>query len=207
MFNKVKMEFKFSFLYICFAFFGLLATIGCNSDANKKQTTESVPNYEGNYADPHVILSENQEAVGVLFDYYTQNPTTQKQIDENKIIDYIMKLELPFKRTENGLYYYITQKGKGPNYVKGQPARANYRGYFLNGNIFDSSYSRGIPINFKAGMMVAGWNEAMSFMNPGTNAMLLIPSHLAYGKKGFANFVGPDEVLGFDIELLHLDLK
>ncbi len=198
------MKYKFSIPYIAIVLFCLLATISCVSDTKKKPVEVKEPNYEGNFADPNEVLSDNQEAVGVLYDYYTPNPTTQRQIDENKIIDYIMKLEIPFKRTESGLYYHITKEGKGPNYMTGQPAKANYRGYFLNGSIFDSSYSRNRPISFKAGMMVKGWNEAMSMMNPGTNAMLLLPSHLAYGEKGFANYVGPNEVLGFDIELLSL---
>jgi len=197
------MTYKFSFLKVFLVFFSLVTTFACTSDAKKKEQNVPPPNIQGNYADPNVILAENQEAVGVLYDYYTPNPTTQRQIDENKIIDYIMKMELPYERTESGLYYYITKKGKGPNYIKGQPAKANYRGYFLNGSIFDSSYSRNRPITFKMGMMVQGWNEAMTFMNPGTNAMLLLPSHLAYGEKGFANYVGANEVLGFDIELLN----
>lgn len=187
----------FLVIFVC------MIAAACKTDsAQKAKGTEEL--YPGNYADPDQVESDNQEKVGELYQFYTQNPSTQAEKDDNIIIDYIMKLNIPFERTPNGLYYNITQKGTGNGYLPNQPAKAHYRGYFLNGRIFDSSFSRDRPIDFKTGQMIAGWNEAMSFMGPGTKAMLIIPSRLAYKEKGFRDLIGPNEVIGYDIELLSL---
>jgi len=50
--------------------------------------------------------------------------------------------------------------------------------------------------------MVAGWNEALIGRQKGDEIIILIPSHMGYGKKGFTDFVPPDANLVFDIVIL-----
>lgn len=142
--------------------------------------------------------------ISQLYVNFHDNPTTQAQKDENRLIDYAVDKEIDVKRTSSGLYYAVHQKGQGPTYIMGQPCKAHYSGYTLDGKIFDSSHKRGQPLMFNVGQMIPGWNEALQFMNPGTKAQLLIPSRLAYGERGFPNFVKPNEPLIFDIEILPL---
>ena len=52
--------------------------------------------------------------------------------------------------------------------------------------------------------MMNGWNEALMHLKRGEKATLLIPSHMAYGKRGFTDIIGPDEVLIFDIEIMKI---
>ena len=140
-----------------------------------------------------------------LYVNYTAEPQTQFQKDENALIDYAIDNEIDVTRTATGLYYAIDIEGVGPNYIHGQPCKAHYSGYFLDGKVFDSSYNKGKPLLFSVGQMNAAWNEALKLMNTGTKAKLLIPSKLAYGERGFPGYVAPNTPLIFDLEILPLE--
>lgn len=142
-----------------------------------------------------------------LYKYYHANPTNQFEKDENAIIELAVDKGWQMNRTNSGLYYLIKQQGEGPNYLMGQPAQANYQGFFLDGKMFDSSYKRNKPIIFSVGQMIAGWNEAQQLVNPGTKMLILVPSKLAYGERGFPGFVPPNTPIMFDIEMLRINSK
>ncbi|MEM8908287.1 MAG: FKBP-type peptidyl-prolyl cis-trans isomerase [Bacteroidota bacterium] len=50
-----------------------------------------------------------------------------------------------------------------------------------------------------------GWQEALQLLRPGGKGLFLIPSRLAYGKRGFGDSIPPDAVLMFTIELVAID--
>ena len=142
-----------------------------------------------------------------LYANYTDNPTTQAQIDENDLIEYAIEKGLDVKRTDSGMYYVVEEMGTGSTMVNGQPFKAHYSGYFLDGKIFDSSYQRGEPIASTVGSMVRAWNEALMTFPVGTKVKLLIPSKLAYGDRGFPGFVPPNSSLVFDMHILAVGEK
>ena len=53
----------------------------------------------------------------------------------------------------------------------------HYTGKLENGKVFDSSLTRGQPIEFKlgAGQVVKGWDEGIAGMQPGGKRTLIIP--------------------------------
>ena len=146
-----------------------------------------------------IAESVDQDLAARLYSNYTVDPQTQAQEDENLIIEYLVKRNLDMKRFPNGLYYNVIKKGVGPNYVQNQDAVADYRGFFLTGKIFDSSFSKGKPIEFKVGQMIDGWNQVQKTLNPGSEVTIMVPSYLAYGDKGFPGFVPANTVIAFDI--------
>ena len=75
---------------------------------------------------------------------------------------------------------------------------------FLDGKVFDSSVDRGQPLNFALGQVISGWQEAIKLLNVGGKGTFIIPSHLAYGAKGYPGLIKPNTVLKFDVELLGL---
>ena len=150
------------------------------------------------------IKEMNSSDAGTLFDYYIANPSNQDEIDQNTIIEYAVDNELNLQRTASGLYYIILEEGKGPLFKHGQHARAHYKGYFLDGREFDSSYRKKRPLRFRVGQMVAGWNEFMKMSNVGTKATIILPSRLAYGNDGFPGYVPPNTIVAFDIEIKQL---
>ncbi len=116
---------------------------------------------------------------------------------------YIKDNNILVKPTASGLYYIDIVKGKGAKATPGKTVTVHYKGTFLDGNEFDSSYGRGEPIEFPLGKgsVIPGWDEGIGMMNIGGKAKLIIPYYLAYGETGrgpipaFANLV-------FEVELI-----
>jgi len=148
----------------------------------------------------HKVADQN-ELTTRLFQQYIPNPTVLGHHEENTIIDYAIEHSLDLQRSPSGLYHMVTKKGKGKNLDKLETLSVDYKGSFLDGNVFDSSYDRGVPIKFKIGQMMAGWNEGLRYLKHGDEAIFIIPSRLGYGKKGFPGYVPADKILRFDIKV------
>jgi FKBP-type peptidyl-prolyl cis-trans isomerase FkpA len=69
---------------------------------------------------------------------------------------------------------------------------------------FDSSHDRGEPLEFVlgAGRVIKGWDQGVAGMKVGGKRTLIIPSHLAYGKRGAGGMIAPDADLIFEVELV-----
>jgi FKBP-type peptidyl-prolyl cis-trans isomerase FklB len=107
----------------------------------------------------------------------------------------------------SGLQYKIVTAGTGAKPTASDTVVCNYRGTFINGTEFDSSYKRGQPAEFPVGGVIKGWTEALQLMPVGSKWQLFVPSDLAYGKRGAGGAIGPDETLVFDVELISIKGK
>ncbi|MDA3850978.1 MAG: peptidylprolyl isomerase, partial [Spirochaetaceae bacterium] len=94
---------------------------------------------------------------------------------------------------DNGIRYIIKTEGTGPKPEAGITITANYRGSFLDGRVFDSSFDRGEPIEFVLGRgnVIPGWDIALQDMRKGENRLIIIPPELAYGERGAGGGVIP----------------
>ncbi|MBK8981096.1 MAG: FKBP-type peptidyl-prolyl cis-trans isomerase [Ignavibacteria bacterium] len=106
--------------------------------------------------------------------------------------------------TGSGLKYIIMEEGTGAKAENGNSVEVHYSGYLLDGKKFDSSLDRNEPIEFVLGkgQVIKGWEEGIALMNVGDKMRLIIPSELAYGKKGAGDIIPPDATLVFDVELI-----
>ena len=104
--------------------------------------------------------------------------------------------------TASGLQYQVLRAGSGERPTATSRVRVNYEGKLLNGEIFDSSYQRGEPIDFGLNQVIKGWTEGVSLMPVGSKYRFWIPSELAYGENGAGGQIGPNATLTFDVELL-----
>ncbi|NOZ46481.1 MAG: hypothetical protein GXO79_06825 [Chlorobi bacterium] len=118
--------------------------------------------------------------------------------------DFLKRSNITVEPTNSGLYFVELRKGKGKKPMPGQTVVVNYTGYFIDGNIFSTSYKLSKPFEFKfgSGEVIPGWEEGIAKMHIGGKYKLIIPSHLAYGAEGKGTKILPFSTLIFDIELL-----
>ena len=106
-----------------------------------------------------------------------------------------------------------TVLGTGAEAVSGSNVVVNYTGWYYKplavkqrGRKFDSSLDAGrTPLEFPLGKgrVIKGWDQGVAGMKVGGKRTLIIPSELAYGKKGAGGgAIPPDSDLIFDVELL-----
>lgn len=105
--------------------------------------------------------------------------------------------------TDSALQYKVVQEGleSGAKAAPGQGIAANYHGYFINGDVFDSSYQRGTPLSGPSNGFILGWNEALGDMKVCEARTLYINSDLAYGDNGRGGIPGGATLL-FNMQLL-----
>jgi FKBP-type peptidyl-prolyl cis-trans isomerase len=96
--------------------------------------------------------------------------------------------------------------GKGPAAKQGDKVRVHYTGRLLDGTKFDSSLDRDEPFDFTIGQseVIKGWDEGVPGMKKGGKRKLVIPSEMAYGKRGSPPKIPPDAPLEFEIELVEI---
>lgn len=124
----------------------------------------------------------------------------QFAIDEKLIQDYLITNNLTAEKTIDGLYYIIENPGGDSKPIVTSTVNATYKGYFLDGTIFDS----GTNASFELFNTIQGWQKGIPKFGRGGKGKLLVPSKFGYGasaRPGRAN-----AVLIFDIEVLDFDL-
>lgn len=107
--------------------------------------------------------------------------------------------------TGTGIRYLIYKHGEGALATTGQQAKISYTVSLLNGTLCYSSEMNG-PKQFLIGEdhVESGLHEAITYMHVGDKAMIILPSHLAFGLTGDNNKIPPRASVLYDIELLSL---
>jgi len=106
------------------------------------------------------------------------------------------------KVTASGLVILMVKEGNGTQPSASSTVRVHYRGMFPDGREFDSSYSRGEPIEFPLTGVIKCWTEGVALMKVGGAARLTCPSSIAYGARGASNVIPPNATLVFEVALL-----
>lgn len=90
---------------------------------------------------------------------------------------------------------------------KGDTVSVHYSGSLLGSDeLFDSSYSRGVPIEFVlgTGRVIKGWDEGILGMCIGEKRKLRIPSDMGYGSRGAGQVIPPNSDLFFETTLVDI---
>lgn len=107
--------------------------------------------------------------------------------------------------TESGLQYQVLEEGEGE--VSPGPddvVTVHYEGRLLDGTVFDSSISRGEPVDLPVSGVIPGWVEILQLMHVGDKLKVTIPSELAYGEASPSPVIPPNSILVFEMELLDI---
>jgi FKBP-type peptidyl-prolyl cis-trans isomerase len=137
----------------------------------------------------------------------------QMKTDDQMISDYLQKKNISATKTNWGTYVAIENLGTGENLNDTSIAEVNYTGRTLKDSVFDSNtdqkfgHASPIYIDMSEFGVIPGWIDGLRQMKNGSKGKLIIPSTLAYGKRGSEPGVGPNENLEFDIEVTNVISK
>lgn len=103
----------------------------------------------------------------------------------------------------SGLQYQVVKSGpaEGVRPLPGDQIKVHYEGKLLSGEVFDSSYERGVPAVMPLDGLIPGWVEALQLMRPGDEWRIFVPAALGYGDEG-GGPIPPGATLVFRIELI-----
>jgi FKBP-type peptidyl-prolyl cis-trans isomerase FkpA len=127
----------------------------------------------------------------------------KKDIDEDKLInDFLTSKSWKADKTDEGIYYIIDVQGTGSTTT---PTPSNtvtmkYKGYLLDGTVFDQSVAGKDLISPLYGL-IKGWQIGVPKFKKGGKGKLLIPSAYAYGSSGQGSIPGYSPLV-FEIELV-----
>ena len=106
------------------------------------------------------------------------------------------------KTLPSGLQYKVLREGDGRKPSATDKVECHYEGTLINGEVFDSSYSRGETATFGLNQVIKGWTEGLQLMQEGAKYRFFIPYNLAYGEHGAGQSIPPYAALIFDVELI-----
>lgn len=131
-----------------------------------------------------------------------EDPTGPTPIEEEEFAPALGVDLSRMTATESGLYIEDLTVGGGAEAEAGKHVWVHYTGWLVDGTKFDSSISKQ-PIDFVlgTGRVIRGWDEGLKGLRVGGTRRLIIPSHLAYDKKGSKPVIPPHATLVFEVAL------
>ncbi len=105
------------------------------------------------------------------------------------------------EKTASGLCSKVLTAGTGSRHPSAtDTVEVHYTGWTTDGQMFDSSRTRGQTASFPLNRVIAGWTEGLQLMVEGESRRFWIPEELAYkGRPG-----RPQGMLVFDVELIQI---
>ncbi|MCC5917976.1 MAG: FKBP-type peptidyl-prolyl cis-trans isomerase [Cryomorphaceae bacterium] len=133
----------------------------------------------------------------IIISACSKTKSHDEHVDE--IREYIQKNGYDAVKLESGLFYSIIEEGTGLKPKSDSKIRVNYKGYLLDGTVFDTHDTpNGLELNLQG--VILGWQEGLLHFREGSTGMLFIPPDLGYGKNRVGQ-IPPHSVLIFEITL------
>lgn len=130
--------------------------------------------------------------------------TAQRNLETEQIRRYLDENLITAGAVRPGVYFIELEKGKGELVKPGDSVAVVYTGRFLDGTVFDGSYS-GIGtgvlwLRAGDGSRIKAWEDALLSMRKGSVCRLILTSDNAYGRAGAGPVPGKTPII-YDIEL------
>ncbi|MBL4653865.1 MAG: FKBP-type peptidyl-prolyl cis-trans isomerase [Flavobacteriales bacterium] len=132
----------------------------------------------------------------------------REMIEQVDLINYLSANEIDRKNYYEGIYYVQAKRGLGSFPKSGNTIMLQYKAYFSDGTLFDSTYEMKEPFTFTMGIpgqVIKGLNIGLRLMREGGKAKLILPSQLGFGDKGSSTgIVPPFTSLIYEVELIEI---
>ncbi len=132
--------------------------------------------------------------------------------ESDEIDQYVAHQGWQMITTGTGLRYMIIKKGAGrsakPDSNETVKVKVKFKKSLLDGTLCYSSDSTGAE-EFVVGKdnVETGLHEGIQFMHVGDKAVMILPSHLAYGLVGDGKKIPPKASILYELELVSLKIK
>lgn len=148
-------------------------------------------------------FTASQEDFDRLLAGASERTKAAKEQSRKALLEDIAKKWPGAQKAESGVFYEITREGTGAGIKTGQTLTMKYRGYLLNGTVFDDSDMHK-PLEFQVGrgQLIPGFDSQALQMKVGEQRTIIIPPELAYGAAGVPGVIPGDSYIAFDLELL-----
>ena len=103
--------------------------------------------------------------------------------------------------TASGLQYTIQNPGTGKAPDEWSTVEVNQRILLVDGTVIKNTYNGTETDIFTVAEAIDGLKEGLRLMKEGGKFRFVVPSDLAWGKRGAGNRIGPYAALIFDIRL------
>ncbi len=162
--------------------------VSCNTDSSDQYTADN----QGK--------SKSQKESLITANRYLVNT------EDKEISNYIRRHNLDVVETGSGLKYQITRHGDGEKAHMGRIAFLDYKVKLITGDVIYSSDEYGPKIfEIGHGGVETGLEEAILNMRVGDEAIIIIPSHLAFGLLGDDNKIPPRSTIIYEIEFTNIN--
>lgn len=153
------------------------------------------------------LLDDNQ-ANSVILSYVNklQQEKSKPNIEAGEKFLAQNKTKPGITTTASGLQYEVITMGTGQKPAAGDSVVCHYKGSYIDGTVFENSYTNGFPITFAVNRVISGWTEGLQLMPAGSKFRLFIPYTLGYGPSDYYAIPGGSALI-FEIELLEVRSK
>lgn len=100
----------------------------------------------------------------------------------------------------DGLQVEVLHLGEGPVAQPSDHVVVHYRGWHVDGRLFEDTRRLDIPGDVPVDKTIPGWQRVLTSVPGGSHVRIVLPPELAYGAAG-SGAIGPEETLIFEIEL------
>lgn len=128
------------------------------------------------------------------------------ETENEDIENYIKRRGWPFLSTGTGLRLTIYEKGQGRRPASGDVVWVQYTVSLLNGReCYRSDPGKVESFTVDFDMVESGLHEAMKYLREGDRAIVIIPSHLAFGLLGDLDKIPSYSTVVYDIYLAEVE--
>lgn len=117
-------------------------------------------------------------------------------------VDEVVKKFPGYTKSDEGIFWKTVKEGSGEKCGAGKYVAVAYKGYLVDGTVFDSSEGRGdLEFGTDGGQMIPGFDIMVQDMKKGEKRTMVIPPFLAYGDQGYPGVIPPKSYIVFDVTL------
>ncbi len=153
---------------------------------------------EAKYGD--TFMRKPLEKKPIINLYHNTDSLLQAKKDIAAIKKAVKKGTIDTTASVHGVYYKILKEGTGRKVKLNDTLSVYYKGWILNGNVFDSTDKE--TATFPLKRVIKGWQVGLQACKVGGKIRLIIPSGLAYSIRSRALKIPPNSILVFDIEVV-----